>query len=178
MGAKRLRTDPAAVQHPRVLPAPNARPGPGLGYAASVFAFLPTLGFQEMFVIVLLGVLLYGRNLPDVGRKVGRTVAQLRKGMHEFKAQMDRDESLRELRDTVRDTRDEVRRAGTIPRALTDPARAVRDLAENALKEAEPASDAANGEPGSSATGDSGPRDPGTGDPELKDAAAKEPPHA
>jgi sec-independent protein translocase protein TatA len=100
-----------------------------------VLAFLPTLGFQEMFLLIVLGVMLYGRNLPEVGRKFGRTVSQLRRGMHEFKAQMDRDESLRELRDTVRDTRDEVRRAGTIPRALTDPAQAVRDLANQAMKQ-------------------------------------------
>lgn len=102
-----------------------------------VFAFLPTLGFQEMFVLVLLGVLLYGRNLPEVGRKVGKTVAQLRRGMHEFKAQMDRDESIRELRDTMRETKDEVRRAGTVPRALTDPTGALRDLAREAAAEAE-----------------------------------------
>jgi Sec-independent protein translocase protein TatA len=104
---------------------------------ARVFAFLPTLGFQEMFVLVLLGVLLYGRNLPEVGRKVGKTVAQLRRGMQEFKAQMDRDESVRELRDTLRETKDEVRRAGTVPRALTDPTGALRDLAREAAAEAE-----------------------------------------
>ena len=101
-----------------------------------MLAFLPTLGFQEMILLFLLGILLFGRNLPEVGRKVGKTVQQLRRGMNEFKAQMDRDESLREFRDTIRDTRDEVRRAGTIPRAITDPGAAVRDFATETVRDA------------------------------------------
>lgn len=101
-----------------------------------MLAFLPTLGFQEMFLLFVLGILLFGRNLPEVGRKVGKTVQQLRRGMNEFKAQMDRDESLREFRDTIRDTRDEVRRAGTIPRAIADPGSAVRDYANQTVRDA------------------------------------------
>lgn len=101
-----------------------------------MFAFLPTLGFQEMFVLFVLGILLFGRNLPDVGRKVGRTVQQLRRGMAEFKAQMDRDDSVKELRDTIRDTRDEVRRASTISRSIADPTAAARDYANETLRDA------------------------------------------
>lgn len=101
-----------------------------------MLAFLPTLGFQEMFLLFVLGILLFGRNLPEVGRKVGKTVQQLRRGMNEFKAQMDRDESLREFRDTIRDTRDEVRRAGAIPRAIADPGAAVRDYANQTVRDA------------------------------------------
>ena len=89
-----------------------------------------------MFLLFILGILLFGRNLPEVGRKVGKTVQQLRRGMHEFKAQMDRDDSLRELRDTIRDTRDEVRRAGTIPRAIANPGAAVRDYATETVRDA------------------------------------------
>ena len=101
-----------------------------------MLAFLPTLGFQEMFMLFVLGILLFGRNLPDVGRKVGRTVQQLRRGMAEFKAQLDRDDSVRELRNTIRDTRDEVRRAGAIPRAVADPATAIRDYANETVRDA------------------------------------------
>ena len=101
-----------------------------------MLAFLPTLGFQEMFMLFVLGILLFGRNLPDVGRKVGRTVQQLRRGMAEFKAQLDRDDSVRELRNTIRDTRDEVRRAGAIPRAVADPAAAIRDYANETVRDA------------------------------------------
>lgn len=132
-----------------------------------MLAFLPTLGFQEMFVLFLLGILLFGRNLPDVGRKVGRTVQQLRRGMAEFKAQMDRDDSVRELRETIRDTRDEVRRAGAIPRAISDPAAAMRDHANELVRDA-----FANGDDGQAAA--AGIHDPLRGD-ESHRAASETP---
>ncbi len=102
-----------------------------------MFALIPTLGFQEMFVIIVLGVLLFGRNLPDVGKKLGRTVANLRRGMQEFKDQMDRDDSIRELRDSVRDVQNEVRRVGAMPRAIANPGGALRDLAQSTIAEAD-----------------------------------------
>jgi sec-independent protein translocase protein TatA len=40
------------------------------------------LGMQEMVVILLLGVLLFGRKLPDIGRSIGKTVVEFKKGMH------------------------------------------------------------------------------------------------
>lgn len=115
----------------------------------AVIAFLPTLGFQEILLIVVVGIILYGRNLPDVGRKVGRSVAHLRRSMNEFKDQLNRDESVRELRDTVRETRDEIRRAGAVPRALTNPGLAVRDATKAALTGAlqEPAQSAGTAAP-------------------------------
>lgn len=110
---------------------------PANGYHPRVIAFLPTLGFQEMFVLLVLGILLFGRNLPQVGRSLGKTVAQLRRGMQDFKDQMDRDESIRDLRNSVRDTRNEVAnqvaRIGSVPRALADPGGVLRDAARDAL---------------------------------------------
>jgi sec-independent protein translocase protein TatA len=107
---------------------------------ARVIAFLPTLGFQEMILLLVLGILLFGRNLPDAGRQLGRTVSKLRRGMQDFRDQLDRDESVKELRDNLRSTRDEVRRAGAVPRALANPGAAVRDYAQRALEA--PAADA------------------------------------
>lgn len=45
-----------------------------------VFAFLG-LGTQELLMILVLGVLLFGRRLPEVGRAVGKTVVEFKKGM-------------------------------------------------------------------------------------------------
>lgn len=105
-----------------------------------VFAFLPTLGFYEMFLLLVVGLLLYGRNLPQAGRTLGRFVAQLKRGFQDFKDQMDRDESIREVRKTIQDTTREMRSLTTLPRAIADPGSAVRDFARDAL--ASPAPDA------------------------------------
>ena len=44
-----------------------------------MLAFLPTLGFQEMVVLLVIGLLLFGRDLPSVGRLCHR-IAVLRSG--------------------------------------------------------------------------------------------------
>lgn len=98
-----------------------------------MFAILPSLGWQEMFLLGLLGLLLYGRNLPQAGKTLGRYVAQFRRGFQEFKDQMDRDETVREMRKTIDDTKREMQRASAVPQAIADPARAVRNFAHEAM---------------------------------------------
>lgn len=106
----------------------------GLPYAPQpVIAFLPSIGYQEMFLILVIGLLLYGRNLPEAGRSLGRVAAQLRRGWHEFKDQMDRDGDLREVKKSLQGTAEELRRVAQVPRAIADPKRAIRDLASEAM---------------------------------------------
>ena len=92
-------------------------------------AFLFNIGGQEMFILLVIGVLLFGRNLPEVGRTLGKTVAQLRRGFQDFKDQMNRDDTLKEVRKSVGD----MKRAMEVPRAIADPARALTDLTNEAL---------------------------------------------
>jgi sec-independent protein translocase protein TatA len=40
------------------------------------------LGMQEMLVLLVLGVLLFGRKLPDIGRSLGKTVIEFKKGIN------------------------------------------------------------------------------------------------
>ena len=47
---------------------------------ASLIAFLPTLGWQEMFLPLVICLLLYGHDLPEAGRGLGRLVAQMKRG--------------------------------------------------------------------------------------------------
>ena len=98
-----------------------------------MFAILPSLGWQEMFLLGLIGLLLYGRNLPQAGKTLGRYVAQFRRGFQEFKDQMDRDETVREMRKTIDDTKREMQRATAVPQAIANPAHAMRTFAQDAL---------------------------------------------
>jgi len=61
-----------------------------------------------MMIILVIGLLIYGRRLPQVGVQVGRQVAQLRRGLSDFKEQIQRDEDLRSVRDSVKELRDEM----------------------------------------------------------------------
>lgn len=47
----------------------------------SLFGFLGSIGFPEMMLLLLLGVLLFGRKLPDIGRSIGKTVIEFKKGI-------------------------------------------------------------------------------------------------
>ncbi|HEY2783867.1 MAG TPA: twin-arginine translocase TatA/TatE family subunit [Fimbriiglobus sp.] len=53
------------------------------------------LGFQEMMVLLLLGVLLFGRKLPDIGRSIGKTVVEFKKGMKGVEDELSSDTSSR-----------------------------------------------------------------------------------
>src|SRR5947209_14058244 len=48
--------------------------------ATTLFAFFG-LGGQEILLILVLGVLLFGRKLPELGRSVGKTFVEFKKGV-------------------------------------------------------------------------------------------------
>lgn len=100
-----------------------------------MLAFLPSLGFQEMVLLVVVGLLLYGRNLPEAGRSLGRMAAQVRRGWQEFKDQLDREGDLRQVTHTVRDAAQELKRAAAVPLAGANPARALQGLRDEVLAE-------------------------------------------
>jgi sec-independent protein translocase protein TatA len=39
------------------------------------------LGFPEMMALMILGVLLFGKNLPSVGRSLGKGLMEFKKGL-------------------------------------------------------------------------------------------------
>ena len=47
----------------------------------TLFAFLG-LGATELIIILVLGVLLFGRKLPEMGKYFGKTIVEFKKGMH------------------------------------------------------------------------------------------------
>ncbi|MEE9394197.1 MAG: twin-arginine translocase TatA/TatE family subunit [Planctomycetota bacterium] len=47
------------------------------------------LGTMEMVVIGIVGLLIFGRRLPEVGHSLGKTFFDLRRGMNDIKREMD-----------------------------------------------------------------------------------------
>src|SRR5688500_9055649 len=66
---------------------------------APVPAFLDGIGLSEMLVIGFIAILIFGGNLPDALRNLGRSYAKFRKSLH----------------DVSRPLRDEIQRATTLP---------------------------------------------------------------
>lgn len=98
-----------------------------------VFAFLDSLGFQEMLVLVVIGLLLYGRDLPQAGRSLGRVIARVKRGFQEFKDQIDREADISDMKRTLQRTKEDLQRATLTPRAIANPGKALRDLTNEAL---------------------------------------------
>ncbi len=44
-------------------------------------ALLGPLGWPEILVLVLLGVLIFGRRLPELGKSIGKGIVELKKGL-------------------------------------------------------------------------------------------------
>ncbi len=74
------------------------------------------IGGQEILFVLLLAFLIFGpRKLPQIGRSLGRALAELRRATQEFRSGLEREIELEELREGRR----AVEEAG---RALRDPA--------------------------------------------------------
>src|SRR5436189_4483863 len=47
------------------------------------------LGAQEMIILLVLGVLLFGRRLPEIGRYLGKGIVEFKKGLHGLEDELD-----------------------------------------------------------------------------------------
>lgn len=56
---------------------------------ALTLAFFGTIGVPEMIIIGVLGVLLFGRRLPEVGKSVGRSIVEFKKGLAGIEDEVD-----------------------------------------------------------------------------------------
>lgn len=44
-------------------------------------AFLGSLGWPEMVILGILGVIIFGKRLPEVGRSMGKGIVEFKKGL-------------------------------------------------------------------------------------------------
>jgi sec-independent protein translocase protein TatA len=47
------------------------------------------LGPMEMLIVGVIAVLLFGKNLPSVGRSLGKSLVEFKKGLNDIKSEMD-----------------------------------------------------------------------------------------
>lgn len=65
-------------------------------------------GHWEWVVLLIIGLLLFGRRLPDVGRNVGRAIVEFKKGVKGISDEIE-EESSRPERDRSLDSRETAR---------------------------------------------------------------------
>ena len=49
--------------------------------ALTTLAFLGSIGMPEMIVLGILGVLIFGKRLPEVGKSLGKGIVEFKKGL-------------------------------------------------------------------------------------------------
>lgn len=100
---------------------------------STAMGILAFLGYQEIAIILVVGLLLYGRRLPEVGRQVGRTIQEFRRGLNQLRSEIDRDDSLREARGAL----DDFKRSLDAPRqavqSISSPQRILERLTDEDL---------------------------------------------
>ena len=55
----------------------------------STLGFLGNLGPVEIGAILLIGILLFGRRLPEVGRGLGKSIVEFKKGLKDVTDEID-----------------------------------------------------------------------------------------
>ncbi|MEX0744236.1 MAG: twin-arginine translocase TatA/TatE family subunit [Phycisphaeraceae bacterium] len=51
--------------------------------------FIGPLGWQELLLLALLGVLIFGKRLPEVGKSIGRGIVEFKKGLSGIEDDLD-----------------------------------------------------------------------------------------
>lgn len=61
---------------------------PGIG-ATPMLAFFGGLGHWEVLAVLVVGLLLFGKRLPDVGRSLGRSIVEFKRGVKGIQEEID-----------------------------------------------------------------------------------------
>ncbi len=124
-----------------------------------------TLGGPELFLIFVVALIVFGpRKLPEIGKSLGKMMAEFRKASNEFRSTIESEVEAEKIRDAMRI---DLPREGT----TSAPAATVPAAAPASSGDAAPAGDPSVSFPGAPATGAATPAAPEPGD----HAAAGEP---
>ncbi len=96
-------------------------------------AFIGPIGPWEFALIAAVGLLLFGKRLPDVGRQLGKTLVEFKNGLNQLKRQVTDDSSLRDARNAISDLRQQVRAPQEMLRNMRDPVRLFENLTQTDL---------------------------------------------
>lgn len=94
------------------------------------------LGFPEMLFIFVLALLIFGpRKLPEIGRQVGKALAEFKRASNDFKSQLETEMRQLEIDEALRKEKDSVLRAleapsGTVSAAPASDAKPAETAAE------------------------------------------------
>lgn len=83
-----------------------------------------SIGGVELLVILVIGLLVFGpRRLPEIGRAIGRSLAEFRRATQELKEQIEKEVDLKEadVREDLRSVDTEIRRISPSPGASEPP---------------------------------------------------------
>ncbi len=62
-----------------------------------------TLGGPELFLILIIALIVFGpRKLPEIGKSLGRTLAEFRKASHEFRQTIESEVETEKVREATR----------------------------------------------------------------------------
>jgi Sec-independent protein translocase protein TatA len=87
---------------------------------AVVLAFLGNLGPLEIVVILVIAVLIFGKDLPQAASKVYLQARKLRNAVDDLRRDSGIDRELRDIERSVREAEWEARRAAALPRGEAD----------------------------------------------------------
>lgn len=66
-----------------------------LGFDMHTLAFFNMPGYTELIVILGLGLLIFGRRLPEVGRSLGRSIVEFKRGIKGIEDEVESESSRR-----------------------------------------------------------------------------------
>jgi TatA/E family protein of Tat protein translocase len=89
---------------------------------------MPSTG--EWVVLLVVGLLIFGRRLPEVGKSLAKTLAQFRRGLQDFKRDMDKDDDLKDIKKDIKSTVSDLKKTIDAPRIMANPGKYLDRLAD------------------------------------------------